>query len=119
MPHASSMSQAVGQAVAYRRVPGDLLGEFDAGVDVLTFEEPLDALVDEPQARLHFQNRLTHDRESEVTGLDQTGMHRAHRDLVDTGPLDLNERVGTGVVHHGGRWSGIALIGCQPSGQCW
>ena len=93
--------------MAHGSVAGDLLGQFDAGVDVLAFEEPFDALVDEPQSRLHLQDRLAHDREAEVSRLDEAGMHRANGDLVDAGTLDLDERVGAGVVHHGGRRSGI------------
>ena len=84
-------------------VAGDPLRQVDAVVGVLALEEPLDALVDEPQTRLHLQDRLAHHREAEVAGLDEPGMHRADGDLVDARALHLDERVRAGVVHHGGR----------------
>ncbi len=93
--------------MAHGRVAGDPLGQLEASIEVPAFEEPLDALVDEPQARLHLQDGLADDREPEVPGFDQPGVDRAHRDLVDPRTLDLDERVGAGVVHHRRRGTGV------------
>ena len=54
-----------------------------------------------------------------MAGLDESRMHRSDRDLVDTGALDLDERIRTSVVHHGGAGPASWRIGYQPSGQCW
>ena len=53
--------------------------------------------VHEPQPGLHPQDGLPDDREPEVSGFDQPGVHGPDRDLVDPAPLDLEEREGADV----------------------
>ncbi len=54
-------------------------------------EELLGALVGEVQSRLHVDDRLAHDAEAEVPGLDDPGVHGSDRDLVHPLPADLGE----------------------------
>ncbi len=92
--------EAVGESVGGGGVARDALGEDDALGDLATFEEPLDAPVDEPQAGFHLEDRLADDEEAEVAGLDQPGMDRPDGDLVDAGALDGGEGEGLGVDEH-------------------
>jgi hypothetical protein len=94
---------AVGESVADGGVPGDPLGDLEAGDDVFTLEEFFDPFVDEPEPGLHAQDGLAHDPEAEVAGLDEPGVHRTDRDLVDAGALDRDERERPGVGDHLGR----------------
>ena len=57
-------------------------------------EQLLRPLVGEVEPRLHVDDRLAHDAEAEVAGLDDARVHRAHRDLVDALAADLPEREG-------------------------
>ena len=75
---------------------------------VLSLEESLDALVDEPQAGLHPQDGLPHHPEAEVPRLDEAGVHRADGDLVDAGALDRDEGERARVVDH--RWRGAGVV---------
>lgn len=86
-------SEAVGEVVADGAVTGDSFCEFDTAVRVATFEEPFDAFVDEPQAGLHVEDGFADDREAEVAGFDDAGVHWADGDLVDAGSFDGEERV--------------------------
>ena len=89
---------AVGQRVPDARVPGHPLGELDAVLRRPALEELLGSLVGEVQARLHVDDRLAHDTEAEVTGLDDAGVDRPDRDLVHSLPADLAEGEGLAVV---------------------
>ena len=86
--------EAVREVVADGRVSRDSLGKLDAVRVMASFEELLDALVDEPEPRFHRDDRLSHDGESEVAGLDETGVDGTDRDLVDARPADFDEREG-------------------------
>ena len=103
-------SQAVGKVVADRRVTGDPFRQFDTGGGGAALEQPLDALVDEPQPGLDVQDGLADDREAEVARLDDAGVHRTDGDLVDARAFHGEEGVrlglvvecrwGTGIVPH-------------------
>ena len=88
-------------------VAGDPLGEFDAGGDGAALEQSLDPLVHEPQPGLHVEDRLSDDGEAEVTRLDDAGVNRTDRDLVDAGPLDGEEGVGLGLLVEWRRGSAV------------
>jgi len=79
-------------------------------------EELLDALVDEPQARLHAQDRLADHPEAEVPRLDQPGVDRADGDLVDTGALDRDEGVLPRVGDQGGHGARVTAHRVPPVG---
>ena len=88
-------------------VAGDPFGQLDAGFDRASLEQPLDALVDEPQAGLHVEDRLADDGEPEVAGFDDAGVHGTDGDLVDAGPLDGEEGIGLGLVVERRRGSAV------------
>ena len=92
--------QAVGEPVPDGGVPGDPLGDLEAGGDVFSLAQPFDPLVDEPQPGLHAEDGLPHHPEPEVPGLDEPGVHRSDRDLVDAGALDRHERERSGIDDH-------------------
>ncbi len=48
--------------------------------------------VDEPEASLHGDDGFADDREAEVSGFDQAGVHRADRDLVHAVTFDFDKR---------------------------
>ena len=81
-----------GERVADARVAGNALGELHAGHRIAPLEQLLGALVREVQARLHVDDRLAHDAEPKMTGLDDAGVHRADRNLVHPFPADRRER---------------------------
>ena len=110
--------EAVGEVVADRAVAGDPLGELDAGVDVASLEEPLDAAVSEPQPRLHLEDRLADDREAEVPRLDEPRVDRPDRDLVDAGSLDLTKGNGPASSASAVAARRRAASGASPRGQC-
>ncbi len=83
-------------------VTGDLLREIQGEDQVLALEEPLDALVHEPEAGLHAHDGLAQHPEAKVPGLDDAGVHRADRNLVHPFALDLGEGEGVGVQVHRG-----------------
>src|SRR5262249_3438097 len=102
---------AVREGVPDGGVAGDALAELDARFHGAPLEEPLDALVDEPQAGLHVQNRLADDGEPEVAGFDEPRMDRSDGDLVDAGAVDGQERVRLGFVAEGRCDSGVGPHG--------
>ena len=108
--------QAVGEVVADRAVSRDALGERDGRLNVASLEEPLDAPVHEPQPRLHLEDRLADDRESEVPGLDEAGVDRTDGDLVDAGAFDLDEGERTRVGAHRWRLTGVVKHRVPPLG---
>ncbi len=88
--------EAVGEIVRYRTIAGDALGEPHCSLRVLALEEALDAAVHKPQPGLHLQDRFSHDREAEMPGLDEPGVHGTDGDLVNAGSFDSNERAAPG-----------------------
>src|SRR6185437_2231091 len=74
-------------------VPRDSSGELRAVDDRQRFEALLDALVRITEALLEAQHLLADDLEAEVAGLDDAGVYRPHRNLVDTLAFDPDERV--------------------------
>ncbi len=95
------------QVVADRGVARDPFGELDPTLEAATLEESLDALVHEPQPGLHVEDRLADDRETEVAGFDDTGVHRADGDLVHTRTLDGQERIRRRLLFERGRRTGV------------
>ena len=83
--------QAVGEGMADGSVPRDAFGQGQRLLGVLSFEVAFDALVDEPQARLHAQDGLAHHPETKVARFDKAGVDGADGDLVDAGTLDGHE----------------------------
>ena len=92
-----------------------------------SFEELLDASVDEPEPGLHPQDGFADDGEPEVAGLDEAGVHGSDGDLVDAVAFDLEEgegahvgveaRVGVGVAAHRVPALGPVAVTDQPVGQ--
>src|SRR5205823_4667860 len=62
--------EAVREGVADGGVAADPFGQRQAGGRLAAFEEFLDALVDEPEAGLEFEDGLADDGEAEVSGFD-------------------------------------------------
>src|SRR5664279_4578100 len=91
------------ERVAHGRIPADPLGQLDALRGTPALEEPFDAPMDEPQARLEVQDRLADDGEPEMARADHSGVHRSDRDLVHPGTFDGAERVGAVDIAEG-RW---------------
>ena len=84
------------------------------------FEELLDAPVDEPEPGLHPQDGLPDDGEPEVARLDQTGVNRSDRDLVDAFALDFEEGEGAHVERRSagrGRRLGASRTSPAASGR--
>ena len=75
-------------------------------------EAPLDALVHVAEPLLEPEHFLADDREAEVAGLDDAGVHRPDRDLVHAVAVDAHERV---VVDCNGR---LAAAGSSSRSGC-
>ena len=86
--------EAVGKVVADGGVAADALGQGHAVGGVAAFEQLLDSFVDEPEARLHREDRLADDGEAEVPRFDEAGVDRTDRDLVDARSLHVEEGKG-------------------------
>src|SRR5439155_6910942 len=74
------------------RVARDSLGELDPARWRPPLEQLLRAFVGEVEASLHVDARLANKPEAQVARLDHPGMHRSHRDLIDSFTADLLER---------------------------
>jgi hypothetical protein len=83
----------VRQCVADRGVAGDRLGQEQAVTPRQPFESLLDPLVHVEQPELKVQHRLAGDAESEVPRLDDSRVHRAHRNLEHAFTGDGSERM--------------------------
>jgi len=59
----------------------------------------------EPEPGLELEDGFPDDGEAEVSGLDDAGVDRPHRDLIDPVALHCEEWVGLG-VGEGRRWPG-------------
>src|SRR5207302_11418836 len=74
------------------RVPGDALGERHGLGGIAPFEQLFGALVREIEARLHVDDGLAHYAETEMARLDDAGVHRPHRNLIDALASDFSKR---------------------------
>src|SRR5262249_12493209 len=83
---------AICERVADRGVARDAFGKFDPRSRIAPLEQFLGAFVREIETRLHVDDRLAHHAEPEVARLDDTGMHGADRDLVNTFAANGGER---------------------------
>ncbi len=83
-----------GQREGHRAVARHAAGEARGPGEVGTLEQALDPLVDVAQPLLETGDRLAVGGEAEMAGLDDAGMDRAHRDLVQAVALDRQERIG-------------------------
>ncbi len=82
---------AVGRRVADRRVAGDRLHRVERALGRPADERPLDAAVLVAERDLQVEDLLAVALEAEVPRLDDAGVDRADRDLVDLLALDAVE----------------------------
>ncbi len=80
-------------------------------------EALLDALVRVAQALLEAQHLLADDREAEMSGLDDAGVHRPDRDLVHAVAFDADERYSSWPGSHLGDASKSRRSGKRSIGQ--
>ncbi len=79
-------------------IAGDALGQLHPFGGGPAFEQLLDAFVGEEQVHLQVDHRLAHHAEAEMARLDDAGMHRPDRDLVDAFALDRQEGIGRAIA---------------------
>ena len=72
-------------------IAGDRLGEMDASLVGTAAHRRLDAAMLIAERDFKMEHALAVTIEAEMPGLDDPGMHRADRHLVDLGPGDLEE----------------------------
>ncbi len=82
--------------LAHRAIPGGPPGQLCRAVEVGAFHQLLDALVDIAQALLEPDDRLAAGGEAEMSGLDDAGMDRTDRDLVQAFALGGKEDIRRG-----------------------
>jgi hypothetical protein len=85
--------QRVGKGVPDGCVTRDPLSEFNPIVGAPSLKKFLNPTVYEPQAGFQLKYGLTDNREAEVARLDDPGVHRPDRDLVNTRAINSQERV--------------------------
>ena len=114
---ASAFEQlAVGGRVPARRIAGDCLGEVEAAPVRAAAQRPLDAAMLVAERDFQMDHPLAMAVEAEMPGLDDAGMHRTDRDLVDFGAGDREElRRRRWSAPPGGNRTGLSQ-GC-PSGS--
>ena len=83
----------VGPGIRDRAVARQAAGQTRTALDIGADEKPLDALVHVTQPLLEPHHRLAVGGEAEMAGLDDAGMDRADRNLVQALALDRQERV--------------------------
>src|SRR5438067_12073288 len=72
-------------------IAGDRLCEIDAALVGPTAQRLLDAAMLISEGDFEMEDALAVTVEAKMSRLDDPGMHRANRDLMDLGPSDLNE----------------------------
>ena len=82
-----------GEAVGHGGIAGDARDHARRALDVGVGEQPVDALVHVAEPLLQPRHRLAVDAEAEMAGLDDAGVHRADRNLVQALALDRQEIV--------------------------
>ena len=83
-----------GERIGHGRIARGAAGELRRGGDVGAGQQAVDALVDVAEPLLEPHHRLAARGEAEMAGLDDAGMDRADRDLVQALALDGEEGVG-------------------------
>jgi hypothetical protein len=107
--------EAVREGVTSRGVTADPFGEMGRAGGLEPLEQLLDPAVGEPEPGLELEDALPDDGEAEVAGLDDAGVDRADRDLIDPVAFDRQEGEGLGVGERR-RWSGVAAHRVPASG---
>src|SRR5206468_5793749 len=79
---------AIRKSVRHARVARHAFGQLGTAGKVHRFEQLFNALVQKEETGFEVHNRLALDAETKMAGFDNTGMNRAHRDLV--GPFTLH-----------------------------
>ena len=85
-----------GERIGDRAVARGAAGESRGAREIGSGHQPLDALVDVAEALLQAHHGLAVRGEAEVPRLDDAGVHRPDRDLVQALALDRQEPVGVG-----------------------
>ena len=91
MPVAASTARAKAIGIGDRRIARDAAGEPGGAVEVGALHQAVDALVDVAEPLFEPHDRLAIGGEAEMPGLDDAGMHRPDRDLVQALALDREE----------------------------
>jgi hypothetical protein len=82
-----------GPGIGHRAVAGDAADQPSPSLEIGGGQQALDALVDVAEPLLQPHHRLAVGREAEMAGLDDAGMDRADRNLVQPFALDRQEFV--------------------------
>ena len=104
-----------GERIGDRAVAGDAAGEPRRPVDVGAGHQTLDALVDVAEPLLEPHHGLAVGGEAEMAGLDDAGMDRPDRDLVQALALGGQEAIGARAA--GRRRSRAERMAARPSGR--
>ena len=83
-----------GEAVGHGGIAGDAGNDAGGALDVSVGQQAVDALVHVAQPLLQPRHGLAVDGEAEMAGLDDAGMHRPDRNLVQALALNRQEIVG-------------------------
>ena len=81
------------ERVGHRAVAADAAGDAGGGGQGGAGEQGFDALVGVAEALFQPHHRLAVAGEAEMSGLDNAGVHGPHRDLMQVGTFDREERV--------------------------
>ena len=93
----------IGKAVGHGGVAGDAGDDAAGRVDIGVGQKPVDAAVDIAEPLFQPRHGLAVDGETEMAGLDDAGMHRTDRNLVQSLARHGQEFVGAGIAPRRGR----------------